>query len=181
MISSTTLVCNNAKLLITFIKLTCNIEIKRKVSWNRLQCESNYSWLANLKGPESLSWKIDINWELHWVVSCKTYSWEYRLSCIWIDIDYDICVNLEFLMKLYLVIQIPENTDWVVSRLILTIVFLWALNKIYDNNSIFSCASCVSYAFRCLPTYQPECCPVYRGTPICMTMSKGANKMLFSN
>jgi len=27
-------------------------------------------------------------------------------------------------------------------------------NKIYNNNSIFSCASCDSYAFRYLPTYK---------------------------
>ena len=31
---------------------------------------------------------------------------------------------------------------------------LFNLNKIYNNNSIFSCASCASYAFRYLPTYQ---------------------------
>jgi len=70
------------------------------------------SWLANKKCAESLSWKIDIDWELQWVVSCKTDTWEYRLSHIRIDIDNGICDEpwvLDF--KLYLLRQIPENTD----------------------------------------------------------------------
>ena len=67
--------------------------------------------LANDKSPESISWKIDIDWELQWivlcktdteliltdepwdldwVVSCKTDTWEYRLNHIGIDIDYGI-------------------------------------------------------------------------------------------
>ena len=32
------------------------------------------------------------------------------MSCIWIDIDNGIHVNLEFLIELYLIRQIPENT-----------------------------------------------------------------------
>ena len=72
-------------------------------------------WLANKKRLESLSWKINIDWEL---------LWEYRLSSIRIDIDYGIRVNLEFLIELYLVRQIPHNTDRVVSGMILTKVLL---------------------------------------------------------
>ena len=76
----TTIVNNNAKLVIMFINLTCNIEIKINVGWNNtplwLQCESNASWLANKKSPESLSWKINIDWELQCVVSGNIDNWE---------------------------------------------------------------------------------------------------------
>ena len=66
------------------------------------------SWLGNKKRPESVSWKIGKDWELCWFVSCKTDTWEYRLSRIQIHIDYGICVNLEFLIELYL--------DWYWSK-----------------------------------------------------------------
>ena len=46
------------------------------------------------------------------------------MSCVWIDIDNGIHVNLEFLIELYLVRQIPENTDRVVTSLIFTKVLL---------------------------------------------------------
>ena len=61
-------------------------------------------------------------WVLDWVVSCKTDTWEYRLSCIWIDIDYDITDEPWVLDWVVSVRQMPENTDWVVSGLILTMV-----------------------------------------------------------
>jgi len=57
------------------------------------------SWLANKKRLESLSWKIDIDWALHWVVSYKTNT---ENTDIWIGIDYDICDE-------------PWVLDWVVS------------------------------------------------------------------
>ena len=132
MISLTKVVYNDTKLIITSINLTCNIEIKISISCNNtplwLRCKSNSSWLANKKRAESLSWKIDIDRELHWVVSCKTDTWEYRLSRIWIDIHYGIRVNLEFLIELYLLRQIPENTAWVVSGLIVDFEFLIELH-----------------------------------------------------
>ena len=88
--------------------------------------ESNSSWLANEKRPGShITLRMqtksypDWYWILYsfepwvpdWVVSCKTYTWEYKLSRIRIDIGYGIRVNLEFLY-------------WVVPGLVLFLKYL---------------------------------------------------------
>ena len=58
------------------------------------------------------------------------YLWDrYRLSRIRIDIRYSICVNLWVPDWVVSVGQIPENTDWTVSGLILAIVFMWSLSS----------------------------------------------------
>ena len=109
-----------------FINLTCNDRNLNKHQFENtplwLRCKSNSSWFGNKTCHESISWKIDIDWELRWeyrlshfpmdwywlccwcepwvpdwVVSCETDTWEYRLSCIRIDNGYGIYVNLEFL------------------------------------------------------------------------------------
>ena len=147
-----------------FINLTCNYRNLNKHQFENiplwLRCKSNSSWFGNKTRHESISWKIDIDWELRWeyrlshfpmnwywlwywcepwvpdwVVSYRTDTWEYRLSCIPIDIGYGIYVNVEFLIELYLVRQILEKADWNVSGLILAIVFVWTLS------SWFSCIS----------------------------------------
>ena len=58
------------------------------------------------KRTESLSEKIDADLELHWVVFCKTDTWEYRLSRIRIDIDDGIRNE-------------PSVQDWVEPGLVL--------------------------------------------------------------
>ena len=82
------------KLVIASINLTCIIEPKYILVGIILRFDYGVrvivSWIANKKRSESLTWKIDIRWELPWVVSCKTDTWEYRLRCIWIDIAYGI-------------------------------------------------------------------------------------------
>ena len=82
-------------------------------------------------------------WVPDWIVSCKTDTWEYRLSRIRIDIDYGIRVNLEFLIELHLVRQIPENTDWVVSGFVLTMVLVinldwYVLKSVYRSRAFTS-------------------------------------------
>ena len=69
----------------------------------------------------------DEPWVLDWVLSCKTDTWEYRLSLIRIDIYYGITDGPWVLDWVVSVRQMPETTDWVVSGLILTMVLLMDL------------------------------------------------------
>ena len=95
-------------------------------------------------------WYLCEPWVLGWIVSCKTETWEYRLSWIWIDIDYGIHVNLEFLIELYLVRQIPENTDWAVYGLILIMVFVMNLDW-YMSKSVYRSSAFTTFIY--IPTF----------------------------
>ena len=113
----------------------------------------------NKKHPESVSWKIDMDWDINWLYLldrylriqnepglklatvfvrslssglsciCRTDTWEYKLN------PYPDWYRLQYLCEPWVldwvisVGQIPENTDWAVSGLILDTVFVWTLSS----------------------------------------------------
>ena len=83
--------------------------------WYRIQylCEPwVLDWVISVgQIPENTDWAVSgliLDTVFVWTLSsglsciCQTDTWEYRLSCIRINIDYSICVNREFWIELYL-------------------------------------------------------------------------------
>ena len=99
MISLTTLVYNDGKVVIMSINLICNIEIKINFSWNILH-----------------------------------FDYGERVICFLVKRQRER--NLEFKIEWYLVKQIIENTDRVVSGLIFTSLKLWNIDFKIEFNLV---------------------------------------------
>ena len=75
-------------------------------------------------------------WEDRYGITLRIQASHIRMDLYWLWIH----VNLEFLIELNLLRQIPENTDWAKSELILlAMVFLWSLSSwlsyiLWDRN-----------------------------------------------
>ena len=88
MIGLTTLLYIRANLANMYINLTCNIDFWIYVSWKIHSAlitvwEIITSWLATEKRSESLSWNIELDWELILcIVSCKTDNWDSLRACV---------------------------------------------------------------------------------------------------
>ena len=120
----TALINNYVKLIITFINVTCTIELKIDVSWNNTPLDYSvrviYPHVANeiIERPGFLDWVVscsilkdrylrllsdlEFGIELYLEVSWNTGTWDYSVT--WIS-------GLSCILK-YLERQIPEIIEW---------------------------------------------------------------------